>query len=189
MNENTLSWHEESRKTLGGFNIFSVCESLCRSPDGATKAFSVVEANDWAIVVPVIEAADGKRFVMVRQWRHGAQAMSLEFPGGVIENGEDGETGARRELLEETGMPAGKLILLGTLSPNPAFMSNHLHVFLAEDLGAAGSRHLDADEFVAVETVPVSSVLRDMGKPPYAHSLMAAALMLYLREKGLVKPE
>jgi 8-oxo-dGTP pyrophosphatase MutT (NUDIX family) len=184
MNEQELAWHEEGRKTLGRYRIFSVCESVCRSPEGVAKTFSVVEANDWAIVVPVIDAADGKRFVMVRQWRHGAQTLSLEFPGGVIEAGEDSAAGAGRELLEETGIAAPKLRLLGTLSPNPAFMTNQTHVFLAEDLPEAGVKRLDEDEFLDVETIPVSDVLRDMGKPPYIHALMAAALMLYLRETG-----
>jgi hypothetical protein len=67
------------------------------------------------------------------------------------------------------------------MSPNPAIMTNRVHFFLAEDLRNTGNRNLDADEYVDVEIVPAETVIRDMGKPPYLHSLMAAALMLYLQ--------
>jgi hypothetical protein len=59
-------------------------------------------------------------------------------------------------------------------------MTNRVHFFLAEDLRDTGNRNLDADEYVDVEIIPVETVIRGMGKPPYIHSLMATALMLYV---------
>ena len=67
------------------------------------------------------------------------------------------------------------------MSPNPAIMANRVHFFLAEDLRDSGAQRLDADEYVDVGLVPEAEVIRDMGKPPYTHALMAAALMLYMR--------
>ena len=90
-----LTWSEESRKQVFDCKIFTISESNCRSPDKDTLyTFSIINAKDWAIVVPVI----GGQFVMVRQWRHGAQCLSLEFPGGVFEPGENAEEAAAREL-------------------------------------------------------------------------------------------
>ncbi|MDR2247890.1 MAG: NUDIX hydrolase [Treponema sp.] len=200
MEDTHLIWNETSRKDLFKNRIFTIQERACVSPAGEAGMFSVMDCPDWAIVIPLLDAPGGREragsleaggleatgfqasgfFVMVRQWRHGPQALSLEFPGGVFEKGEEPEAAAARELLEETAYAPGRILKLGEMSPNPAIMTNRVHFFLAEDLRDTGKRNLDADEFVDVEIIPVETVLRGMGKPPYIHSLMAAALMLYV---------
>jgi 8-oxo-dGTP pyrophosphatase MutT (NUDIX family) len=176
-----LIWKEEGRRILFDCPVFAVGERACRSPGGELRAFSVMDAPDWAIVIPVIESGGKKRFVMVRQWRHGSQELSLEFPGGVFERGEGAAEAAARELREETAYAAGKITKLGECSPNPAIMSNRVHFFLAENLSPLESQDLDEDEYINVTTVPPAEVFRDMGKPPYVHALMGTALALYLR--------
>jgi 8-oxo-dGTP pyrophosphatase MutT (NUDIX family) len=118
---------------------------------------------------------------MVRQWRHGAAQLSLEFPGGVIERGEEPMAAAARELSEETAYKAGRIVSLGSCSPNPAIMANHVHFFLAEDLQPLEGQNLDEDEYVDVELVPVDEVIQNMGHSPYIHALMGTALTLYLQ--------
>jgi 8-oxo-dGTP pyrophosphatase MutT (NUDIX family) len=184
MNREYLIWKEEGRKTVFTCPVFTVRESSCRSPEGALGVYTILEARDWAIVVPVLETARGKEFVMVRQWRHGAQELSLEFPGGVIEKGEAPEAAALRELEEETGYTPEKILKLGEMGPNPAIMSNHVHFFLAEGLRPRGAQRLDEDEYVEVETLPAGELIRNIGEPPYIHALMAAAAALYLRRQG-----
>jgi 8-oxo-dGTP pyrophosphatase MutT (NUDIX family) len=180
MNTEKLIWKEESRKKVFDCRVFSVNESLCKAPNGKTGVFSVIDAADWAIVVPVLETPSGKEFLMVWQWRHGLRELSLEFPGGVFEPGENAEEAASRELLEETGYKAGKIRKLGEFSPNPAIMSNKVHFFLAGDLVNTGKQGLDADEFLEVEHISVDKVCKGMGKPPYVHALMGTALAMYL---------
>jgi 8-oxo-dGTP pyrophosphatase MutT (NUDIX family) len=176
-----LIWIEESSKLVFKNRIFSIRESLCRSPSGKTGLYTAMEAPDWAVVIPVLDTPQGKRFVMVRQWRHGSRELSLEFPGGVFEHGENPEEAAAREMEEETAYHPRKVTRLGEMSPNPAIMGNRVHFFLAEDLTDTGKQRLDDDEYVDVELFPVEEVIRGMGKPPYIHALMASALMLYLQ--------
>jgi 8-oxo-dGTP pyrophosphatase MutT (NUDIX family) len=182
MNDDKLMWKVQDSAEVYHSRVFRVLERRALSPRGDLSTFTVIEAPDWAIVVPVIDGPGGKRFVMVRQWRHGSRELSLEFPGGVFEPGEDSAAAAARELQEETAYAPGKIRKLGEMSPNPAIMGNRVHFFLAEDLRHTGNQDLDDDEFVAVELLPVETVLRDMGKPPYVHALMASALALYLKE-------
>jgi len=184
---NHLAWQEQSRKQVFECKIFSVCESICNSPDADNKKslpFSVIETKDWALVIPVIGTDKGKQFVMVQQWRHGAQDLSLEFPGGVFEPGENPQQAAARELFEETGYKPGKIKKIGEFNPNPAIMSNKVHFFLAEDLQGDGKQELDENEFVEVVTVDTDEVIKGMGKPPYIHALMGTALMLYIQDSS-----
>jgi 8-oxo-dGTP pyrophosphatase MutT (NUDIX family) len=135
---------------------------------------------DWAIIIPALETERGREFVMVKQWRHGAKEMSLEFPGGVFGKHETPAVGAARELREETGYRAGKIEPLGLCNPNPAIMPNRVHFFLALDLSPPLAQELDEDEYVEVQTVPWREVFSGMGKPPYIHALMGTAMSLYL---------
>jgi 8-oxo-dGTP pyrophosphatase MutT (NUDIX family) len=184
MEYENLVWKEESRKTVYTCPVFSVEEKTSRSPDNKSKVYTVLNTKDWAIVIPVLETNRGREFVMVRQWRHGAKTLSLEFPGGVFEKDEEPSEAARRELREETAWDAGKIRKLGEFNPNPAIMSNRVHFFLAEELQFTGSQELDEDEFVGVETIPWEEVLRGMGREPYIHALMGTAMALYLQRRG-----
>ncbi|MDR1972633.1 MAG: NUDIX hydrolase [Treponema sp.] len=182
MEKNSLEWQETGSRRVFDCPVFAVRELDSRSPENKTKTFLVMDAADWVISIPVLQDGGERELVMVRQWRHGSRELSLEFPGGVMEKGEDPERAAERELREETAYQAGKLQKLGEFRPNPALMSNTVHIFLAEDLRYTGSQELDDDEFIEVVRVKPREVLRGMGQAPYVHALMGSALALYLRE-------
>ena len=178
--QDNLVWKEEGRKTVFKCPIFDVEERYCRSPKNYLRTYSVLHTADWAIIIPALDTDRGREFVMVRQWRHGALELSLEFPGGVFEKGENALEAAKRELREETGYNAGKIEKLGEFNPNPAIMSNKVYFFLALDLEPPTAQELDEDEYVEVETVTIGEVLQNLGKPPYIHALMGTAMALYL---------
>jgi len=189
MNGNKLVWTEKSSKKVFDCRIFSIREISCQAPEnavltqaaGSSGTFTVIDANDWAITIPLLQGKEGLQFVMVRQWRHGSKELSLEFPGGVFEPRENPEQAAARELCEETGYKPEKIIKIGEMSPNPAIMSNRVHFFLAEDLVNTGKPNPDIDEFLDIVLLDVDEVIKNMGRPPYIHALMSAALTLYLQ--------
>jgi 8-oxo-dGTP pyrophosphatase MutT (NUDIX family) len=179
MGNDNLIWREESSKIVFDCRIFSIRESRCASPANDPGNFMVIDAADWAIIIPEIKGPRGSRFVMVRQWRHGAQSLSLEFPGGVFEPGENPGEAAARELQEETGYRPLKIEKIGEFSPNPAIMSNRVHFFLADELENTGKQSLDQDEYLEIVLADAAEVRSGMGRPPYIHALMGAALSLY----------
>lgn len=186
MDKQDLCWQPMDRKNIFSTRVFDIREIRSRSPENSEGTFYTLHATDWVIVIPVIRNENGTdSFVMVRQWRHGAEAMSIEFPGGVIDAGETPAKAAERELLEETGFHAGELTHAATLSPNPAIMDNQCHIFFAESLENTNRLDLDDDEYVMAETVPVEEVIAGMGHGAYIHGLMSAALFIWIQKNGL----
>ena len=177
MNEEALKWQILETKQLLHTPVFDVLSQREQAAAGLSGSYVAMEAPDWVMVIPVL----GEDFLLVRQWRHAARCLTVEFPGGVRDGSEDPADTARRELLEETGFKAGKLTRLGSCNPNPALFRNTFHCYLAEELIPTGRQHLDADELLRCERRPIREVLASFGSPLYSHGLMGTALAFYLR--------
>jgi 8-oxo-dGTP pyrophosphatase MutT (NUDIX family) len=178
-------WRELEWRALADYGIFSVSSSERESEDGRRGRFFLVDSLDWAGVIPVVDTADGRMIVMIRQYRHGTGRLCLEFPGGAVEKGEDPAMAVSRELAEETGYKAGIVLSLGSLSPNPAFMRNAYHAFVAEGCGFVGEQRLDEKEEIEVLLVPEREAVDIVGSEDSGHALMTATLFLYMRYRGL----
>jgi ADP-ribose pyrophosphatase len=184
-NDARLHWKELSRRRIASCGVFDLESSRRSSPEGKTGEFSILLAPDWVNVVPVLRMPSGEEgFVLVRQYRHGAERITTEFPAGMIEAGEDPADAARRELLEETGYRAGRLSPLGDVLPNPAFMANRCFVFLAEDLSARGSQALDSLESLDAVILPLRDVEEGIGTGELVNSLMLVAFLLFQRHRA-----
>ncbi len=175
-----LKWKEGKAEELLKTVVCSVTKRHNTSSDGTEGDYIIMNAPDWVIVIAELN----DNFLMVKQWRHGEAGLSIEFPGGVIDKGENPEQAARRELEEETGYKAGKLTKLGSVNPNPALFSNHVHFYLAEDLQATGKQCLDEDEFINCMELSKKEVLDGMGTEQFPHAIMGMALSLYIKHNG-----
>lgn len=178
-------WSELSSRPIADCRIFDVTASERESECGARGTFYLVNSLDWAGVIPVVDSPEGRKLVMIRQYRHGTGRLCLEFPGGAVERGEDPSIAVGRELLEETGYAPEMMIPIGDLSPNPAFMTNAFHAFVAEGCVLARPQALDEHEEIEVLLVPEREAIDLVGAEDYGHALMTAALFLYMRYRGL----
>ncbi|MDE3192135.1 MAG: NUDIX hydrolase [Chloroflexota bacterium] len=135
----------------------------------------IIEAPDWCNVLPL--TTDG-RVVLIKQFRFGSQEVSLELPGGVVDDGETPEEAVERELEEETGYRAGRVVKLGAYRSNPAHFTNRVHAFVALECAAVHDGHPDGAEDVAVETVGPRDLVRLVGEGRITHALMIASIGL-----------
>ena len=164
--------------------VFDIHAATRVSPAGQEGEFCIIETPDWVNVVPVLRGPGGEeRFLMVRQYRQGARMVTTEFPAGLVDPGEDPRDTAIRELREETGCTAGALTLIGTIAPNPAFMTNLCHTFLAEGISRAGETDPDDLELLEIREVDGDELERAIGTGEFVNSLVLSAYLLYRRNQ------
>ncbi|NIZ19285.1 NUDIX hydrolase [Entomospira culicis] len=181
MQDKKLIWQEKSRKKGGEYRIFTVDAVERVHEDGASNTFFAIESQPWITVIPLIKEDGVEKFVMVRQFRHGSATITTEFPAGIVDIGENPVEAAQRELNEEVAYRSHKVTFLGANNPNPALFTNHMHIFLAEDLTLLPNQELDPDERIEIVKIPVTTVLETMGYGEMDHALMVMALFWYQR--------
>ncbi|MCB8983061.1 MAG: NUDIX hydrolase [Ardenticatenaceae bacterium] len=167
-------WEMLQSETLANYRIFTVRQDTRRSPrTGNVHNFFVLDAADWVNIIPI--TPDGK-VVFIRQFRHGTAAVTLEIPGGVVdETDADPQTAAYREMLEETGYDARQIIHIGIVEPNPAFLNNRCHTYLA--LGACWKQapQFDGAEDISTEEIDLTAVPSLITSGQITHALVVAA--------------
>jgi len=166
------SWNKKEVETLVAHRLLSVQRHRLEA-EGEERQALVFDSVDWVNVVPLLD--DGC-VVLVRQWRYGIAATSLEIPGGLVDPGESHRTAAGRELEEETGYRAGSIEKLAELSPNPALFTNAISFWLATDLEQITDEPLgDGQEEIEVVRVPLDDIPRMAGNGELVHSLNLCA--------------
>ena len=175
-------WKVLSSRRDDSYRVFSLRTDLSRSPrTGQEHHFFILESSSWVNVIPLTPRNE---VVLVRQYRHGIQGVTLEIPGGLVEGGDTPEEAALRELHEETGYRCSKITLLGSVHPNPAIQNNQCYSFLARDVFIAGEQQQDEKEDIEVLLRPLSEIPRLIRDGEITHALVLAAFYRYYMEYG-----
>ena len=139
--------NEAEQPKPGGFRV-EVSRERVALPNGREITLDIVHHPGAAAVVPFLAEDE---VVLIRQFRHAAGGTILEVPAGKLDAGEPPERCAARELTEEAGYRAGRLVALGSIWTTPGFTDEKIHLFLAHEL-KKGTHKREADEFMEVHT-------------------------------------
>jgi ADP-ribose pyrophosphatase len=123
-------------------------------PDGSEAIREIVRHPGAVCVIPVTKDMD---VVTVKQYRYAFEQIMLEIPAGKLEPGEDPFEAVKRELEEESGAVAKKIEYLGEIFTTVAIFDEKIHLYLATELEFKNA-HPDEDEFLEVETIPLSEL-------------------------------
>ncbi|HEY1869163.1 MAG TPA: NUDIX hydrolase [Candidatus Cybelea sp.] len=145
----------ESQGVFEG-RVFGVRVDRIRYPDGAEHRVDVVEHG---ASLAIVATPSPDELVLVRQYRHPTGAMLWEIPAGSAEPGEAAPDGAARELREETGYSAGRIVPIGSFWMTPGFCSELMHFFHADEL-SAGEPAFDDDERIEVGVFSIRAAWR-----------------------------
>lgn len=152
--------------------IFRVTKDLALLENGTEAVRDVVHHSGGVCVVPLTEK---NTVLMVKQYRYPHHEVTLEVPAGKTEPGEDHHDCGLRELREEAGRTCGKYTYLGKLYPTPAYDTEVIHMYLAEELSSPEEQNLDEGEFLDVTEIPLEEAVQMVmeGKIPDAKTQIA----------------
>ncbi|MBZ0188290.1 MAG: NUDIX hydrolase, partial [Candidatus Obscuribacterales bacterium] len=154
-------WKRISSEKIADCRVFTVHKQLaskaCLTGEiERTHDFYVFHSGDWVNIIPTTE---DNRVVLIEQYRHGTENITLEIPGGSVDADDDSPfKAAERELFEETGYQGSELIPLGSTHPNPAIQSNLCHTFLARNVKRLATPVFNSTEEIAIRLVSIADI-------------------------------
>ena len=156
--ENLTEVKTDSQEIFDGV-ILHVFKDTVQLPNGKPATREVIRHVGAVGVIPITE--DGN-VIVERQFRYPLNRVITEIPAGKLDSfTEDRLSAAKRELEEETGYTATEWIDMGDYYPAAAYCDERITLYLARGL-SLGQRHLDEDEFLNFESVPLSQLVEDV---------------------------
>lgn len=166
-----------TRRMYSG-RIINLDIDTVRFPNGTVGELEMIRHPGASAVVPFLTdpRGDDPAVLLIRQYRYAAEHYLYEVPAGRLDAGEAPEACARRELREETGCTAERVEHLFTTYTTPGFTDEKIHLFMAAGL-TRGEYAREADEFIEVETMPLSRALSLVERGEIQDAKTALALL------------
>lgn len=165
--------------------VISLIKDTVTLPNGDTATREVVTHRGG---VGVIAEDENGNILFVKQFRYPYKEVVLEIPAGKRDSlDEDPLECGKRELKEETGATAKNFYSLGSLYPTPGYCGEIIWIFAAKGL-EFGNQHLDSDEFLNVEKIPLEKAIEMVLEDKIKDSKTQIAILKYneLKKRNLI---
>ncbi len=127
---------------------------------------TVLSGNDSVNVFALTKSGE---VLMIKQYRFGIGAYIIELPGGLVDDGEDHQQAAKRELMEETGYVAREWHYMGCVASNPVFMDSYIHHYVALDAEKVSEPELEDAEDIEAHELPLAKVEKMLRNGEFQH--------------------
>jgi ADP-ribose pyrophosphatase len=181
-----MKWKILSSEYLFKDLWFTVRKDKCETPDGKIiDPYYVYEFPTWVTGLALTEE---NQAILVKQYRHAIDDVSIEIPGGCVDDTDKNfEEAIARELLEETGYSFKQLDYLGKISPNPSTNTNWMHMFLATGGKKTHDQKLDHNENIEVELCSIPELKALLKTHKIIQAMHVTCIMYGLDKLGELK--
>jgi ADP-ribose pyrophosphatase len=172
-------WRRLSTRLVYENPWIRVREDQVALPDGQTTLYGVVECAGCVGVLPFLDA---DTTILVGQYRYVAGDFYWEMPTGAMKPGESEEAAVQRELAEEAGYQAVRLVKLCAYHTGKSVIQETANIYLADGLRAI-ELPPDPAEFIEVRAFPFDEVVRMVERDEIKDSMTIVAVLHAARRR------
>lgn len=179
-----VKWETVEKQLIDDYKIFNLELVRRYHPEWKREGkFVVLDSPRWVNIIPLTK---DNNVVLIKQYRHGIDEITIEIPGGLVDNDETPLEAACRECTEETGYSSDVFAeLLGENIPNPAFLNNRCWSYVWRNCERTQLQNLDGNEQIDVIEVPLKKIRQMILDKEIQHSLVLTAFFYYFLKYDL----
>ncbi len=164
-------WKIESTRHIHSNRFIELYEDVINIK-GRQKVYTRARRKDYSTIVPFIS---NDEILVIKSYRHLVNSIQIEAPSGYIEDGEDPQEAAVRELREETGYRANRIFSVGSYTLDYTMFEQKGYLFIAYDLVKEGNQKLGTMELIETTILTIKEIMQLLsdGKILNAASIVA----------------